>query len=568
MKFLLVALNAKFIHSALGLYSLKGFVKDKNADIIIKEFTINNNLDSITAEIYRTKIKIIGFSFYIWNIENNLQIIDTLKKADPNIFIIAGGPEAYGLNENKNIDIVVLGEGEKPFSEIVDCFLYKKTSLSEIKGILTKENSEYNANDAIQLDEIDFVYQDFSGLENRIIYYETSRGCPFKCQYCMSSLVSGVRNLSLDRVFSDLKIFLDNNIKQVKFVDRTFNCEPERTYKIWEFLIENDNGISNFHFEIAADLINKKQILLLQKARKGLFQFEIGVQSTNIKTLDAITRKTNLDKLFENVRIIKSFGNIHQHLDLIAGLPFEDFDSFKKSFNDVFALRPEQFQLGFLKVLKETGIKEKAKEFEIKYRANAPYEVISTMWLSFEEILDLKSIEDIVELFYNTNRFEKSLNYLLDFFDSPFDFFYSLGIFWESNKLNLLKHNKLFIPKYLFKFAESVKNLNRELLSDLIKYDILLNENLKTLPDIFEDTISESEKNAILRFMKESNHFCFGTTANYRQRLKNYNVKKFNYDILGDRKKQISYIIFRYADSVEAFDITNLMTEFLLEAEA
>ncbi|MDR2940410.1 MAG: B12-binding domain-containing radical SAM protein [Clostridiales bacterium] len=542
MDFLLVSLNAKYIHSCLALYSLKSYINDENANIIIKEYTINNTIESIVADIYRTKIKIVCFSLYIWNIEQSLDVINMLKKAAPEISIIAGGPEADGVIGSPNIDIAVLGEGEITFSRLVSYFLYGQLSLQSIKGASYKQGGQVFINegaDAVALDDIPFVYKSLLGFEDRIIYYEASRGCPFNCQYCLSSAMPGVRYLSLGRVFSDLSFFLDNTVKQVKFVDRTFNSNPDLAYKIWGFLIENDNGHTNFHFEVAADLLTEKQLCLLKKARKGLFQFEAGVQSTNKETLEAIKRKTDLNKLFDNVRKLKSYGNIHQHLDLIAGLPYENFASFKKSFNDVAALRPGQLQLGFLKVLKGAGII--GSGFEIVYNEKAPYEVIFTKWLSYDDILALKMIEEAVELFYNSNRFENSLNYIIKFFDTPFDFFYQLGQYWLNNSFNLKKHNKLFMNTALFEFGETVSGLDMGLFKDLIKFDILLNENIKSFPDLFLNPLGREEKAAASK-LKRIHGQC--------------NIEKFEYNVLGSYEKLASYILFTYGGENIAFDIT------------
>ena len=422
MKILLVGINAKFIHSCLAVYYLKEYAKAYyDLDCEIAEFTINHREELILSEIFRKKPDIIAFSSYIWNFELVKNLVKNLKKLLPEIKIILGGPEVSFDGEDvlkeTGADFVICGEGEEAFAKL--CMAISEGE--DVKRVVVAENP-------VDMDKLPFVYKDFENFDNRILYYEAQRGCPFNCQYCLSSVNKGVRFKSLDKVKAELSVFLQNKVRQVKFVDRTFNANKNFALSIWKFLHENDNGVTNFHFEMAADLITDEMIEFLKDVRPGLFQFEIGVQSTNEKTLFAIDRKSSFDMIKEKVLKLQKSGNIHLHLDLIAGLPFEDYKSFKKSFNDVYSLTPEQFQLGFLKLLKGSGLKRDAEKYGIVARENAPYEVLFTDVLSADDVLKLKGIEELVEIYYNSLRFKKSIEYAVSLAETPFDFYES---FWE-----------------------------------------------------------------------------------------------------------------------------------------
>lgn len=497
MKILLTTLNAKYIHSSLALYSIKSYCSRYKDYIQIKEYTINNEIDYIISEIYKTKANIICFSCYIWNIEMTMDIIKILKKLMKDVVIIVGGPEvSYDIEEflktNSEVDIVSYGEGEATFLELLDYFINKIGDLSNIKGIAYRSFNKIIINEkrlGLNLDDIPFVYnnQNLNNFENRIIYYETSRGCPYNCQYCLSSVEKGVRFLSLNRVYTDLQFFLDNNLKQVKFVDRTFNCNKNHALSIWKYLKENDNNITNFHFEITADLIDDEILEFLKDIRIGLFQFEIGVQSTNNKTINSIKRLVNFNKLSAIVKKIKSYKNIHQHLDLIAGLPYEDYNSFKKSFNDVYKLEPEQFQLGFLKLLKGSGLRTNADKYGLVYKAKAPYEILYTNDLNYEKLLSLKLIDKLIELYYNSAKAHYALKYMIQFFDTPFEFYEKLSAFWEANNYNAVQHNKMNLYIILMDFSIKYIKVNLNQIKDLLKFDIFLNDNVKTLPECFSN---------------------------------------------------------------------------------
>jgi anaerobic magnesium-protoporphyrin IX monomethyl ester cyclase len=447
MKIILAAINAKFVHSALAPRALKAFAGDEN--IIIKEYTINDPINSIAMDLFRERADVIGFSFYIWNLRQTLSVIEILKKTSPDIRIIAGGPEAV---KNKYIDSLILGEGEREFKKAL-----------------------YNVDEEFSLDKSPFVYAD--GLpENKIIYYESSRGCPFNCQYCLSAN-QPLEFLDIERVYKELDFFILNRARQIKFVDRTFNADAERAFNIWKYIIEK-NGETNFHFEIAADLLTQKQLNLLKTAKRGLFQFEVGVQTTNETALKIIKRKTNLKKLFDNLKELK---NIKLHLDLIAGLPGESFESFKKSFNDVYAVAPDEIQLGFLKILKNTGLKGDSTRLGIVYISEPPYEVLFTNEISYEELLKLKSAEKVLKVYYNSGVFSRSLSRVLRDYDSPFDFYLEFGEYWVANNLYSIRHKKINLYIEFFKFAGEPKDLK-----DLLKQDFCESENIKSVPDFFK----------------------------------------------------------------------------------
>lgn len=567
IKTLLVAINAKYIHTSLAVRSIDVYCKQNNTNINVKEFTINNNEDTIINEIYAEKPDFLGFSCYIWNINLVLDLISTIKKLLPNIKIFVGGPEVsyeYEYIFEKGVDIVCIGEGEKTVKELVDNFNNKKcidSSFKNIDGIAFKLDNNIivtKDRELLCLDEIPFVYKDgLEGTEHKILYYEASRGCPYSCQYCLSSLEKGLRFLSEERVKQDLNFFLKNNVKQVKFVDRTFNCNKKFALMIWNYLIDNDNDITNFHFEISADIVDDEMLETLKKARLGLFQFEIGVQSTNDATLDEIKRKTNLQKLFDKVNKIKELKNIHQHLDLIAGLPFEDYEIFKNSFNDVFNVYPEQFQLGFLKLLKGSGLRINANKYGIVYKEKAPYEVLYTSLINYDKMNMLKSIEEMVETYYNSGKAINTIKYGIKFFNSSFDFFENLAIYWEENNYNNVSPSKMKLYEVIYTFLNNIDNIDKNILNEIVKFDILLNDNIKSLPTWINTDYNSN--------FKEKERLFYNNKENiekYIPHLNNYDAKqlsrmcyfeKFNIDIeniinsnfnIIDKKE--TYILFDY----------------------
>ncbi len=491
MKILLGACNAKYIHSNLAVYDLKACVREEFQDlVIIREYTINQQKDDVLKDIYREKPDVLCFSCYIWNIEFIRELACDLAKVLPNTRIWAGGPEVtYDpenfLKKNPAFFGVMKGEGEATFRELVSCYTQGVPSLKKIPGICYREEEHFRNNGApvlMELSKIPFIYKDMSLFQNRIIYYESSRGCPFSCSYCLSSIDKKVRFRDLSLVKKELQFFLDQRVPQVKFVDRTFNCRHTHSRTIWQYLIDHDNGTTNFHFEIAADLLDKEDLELLSHMRPGLIQLEIGVQSTNPETIQAIHRTMDFRELSEIVKEIHSFHNIHQHLDLIVGLPYEDFESFHRSFNDVYALKPQQLQLGFLKVLKGSRMFDMTQEYEIVYKEKGPYEVLTTRWITYEDTLRLKNVESMVEVYYNSGQFQNTLEFLESYFPDAFAFFEQLGNFYERKGYDTISHARIRRYDILLEFSRENPKIPEDGLVDAMLLDLYLRENLKSRP--------------------------------------------------------------------------------------
>lgn len=492
-KVVLAALNAKYIHSNLALRYLSRFQENnKKHNIVTREFTINQRLDFIAEELYRLQPDVILFSAYIWNVEMLRELCSVLKKILPDCILGFGGPEvSYEsetfLRENPMVDIVLRGEGEIVFSKLLDHFDHGiHASLEEIGSLTFRKDGKIISTmqeEPLDLALLPFPYDaDFKDVENQIIYYESSRGCPYRCGYCLSSVEQGVRFVPLEKVLPDLQKFLDANVHQVKFIDRTFNCKKSHAMAIWKYLHEHDNGVTNFHFEMTADLIDQETIDFLKTVRKGLFQFEIGVQSTNPHTIEAINRNVDFEKLSGIVKQIKAGGNIHQHLDLIAGLPYEDYESFGRSFNDVYNLEPEQLQLGFLKVLKGSMLHQKQKDFAIVYHEKAPYEVLTTHKLPYTDTLRLKYIEEMVETYYNSGKFLNTLAYLVPLYESPFAFFEELSQFWLAEGCQYKSLSKIGLCDVLWDFVQKNERVDQTKFQWAMKFDIALHEKPKKLP--------------------------------------------------------------------------------------
>ena len=558
MKFLLAAINAKYIHSNPGVYSLRAFARTKIpwADIEIGEYTINHQMDLILQDIYRRKPDFIGFSCYIWNISYIMEIVRDVKKVLPEAEIWLGGPEvSYDakkvLTREPDVRGIMRGEGELTFTELVRAYLQReKTSvpdgytgesfrgqakeetsgcaentrmpenaegenahsdrldLSQIPGITYRaansEIEEHGPQRLLSLDEIPFYYDDMAGFENRIVYYESSRGCPFSCSYCLSSIDKTVRFRSLDLVLPELQFFLDHKVPQVKFVDRTFNCKREHTLGIWRYLVEHDNGITNFHFEVSADIFDEEELELIGKMRPGLIQLEIGVQSTNPDTIREIHRHMDLVKLKRAVDRVYDYRNTHQHLDLIAGLPYENYESFMRSFDDVYRMRPDQLQMGFLKVLKGSYMEEQVAAYDLKYRGIPPYEVLSTKWLPYRDVIRLKGVEDMVEVYYNSGQFPATMKLLEKRFQRPSEIFVNLAEYYEKNGLTGISHSRLARYEILYRFLEEdmreeerdhvtaakVPETGQPSLADFrdsLMYDLYVRENIKSRPSFASD---------------------------------------------------------------------------------
>ena len=499
MKILLAACNAKYIHSNLAVYNLKSCSGEYSSRVVVKEYTINQIRDDILKDIYLEQPDVVCFSCYIWNISFVRELVPDLKKILPQVEFWAGGPEvSYDavefLKKNPAFFGVMVGEGEETFHELAGYYIERKPeTLSGIRGVAFRDENKGRDivhtgwRELMDLSKVPFAYSNLTEFKNRIIYYESSRGCPFSCSYCLSSIDKKLRFRDIELVKKELQFFIDNKVPQVKFVDRTFNCKHDHAMEIWRYITENDNGITNFHFEISADLLRAEELALMKTMRPGLIQLEIGVQSTNPQTIKAIRRTMDFEKLKGIVEQIHSFGNIHQHLDLIAGLPYEGYDSFHKSFCDVYALRPEQFQLGFLKVLKGSYMMEMTGEYQILYKDREPYEVLSTAWLTYGEILRLKMVESMVEVYYNSGQFKHTLVFLEQYFDDPFRMYEALGRFYEKKGYSEISHSRMRRYEILMEFAGEQKEIPSEALSDVMLLDLYLRENLKSRPSFASD---------------------------------------------------------------------------------
>lgn len=499
LKILLAACNAKYIHSNLAVYNLKSCSGEYSPNVVIKEYTINQIQDDILKDIYLEQPDVICFSCYIWNISFVKELVPDLKKILPHVDFWAGGPEvSYDavefLKKNPAFFGVMVGEGEETFHELAGYYIERKPeNLKEIRGVAFHDETKVpdivhtGWRELMDLSKVPFAYSNLTEFKNRIIYYESSRGCPFSCSYCLSSIDKKLRFRDIELVKNELQFFIDNKVPQVKFVDRTFNCKHDHAMEIWRYITEHDNGITNFHFEISADLLREEELALMKTMRPGLIQLEIGVQSTNPQTIKAIRRTMDFEKLKGIVEQIHSFGNIHQHLDLIAGLPYEGYESFHKSFCDVYALRPEQFQLGFLKVLKGSHMMEMTGEYQILYKDREPYEVLSTAWLTYGEILGLKMVESMVEVYYNSGQFKHTLVFLEQYFEDPFRMYEALGRFYEKKGYSEISHSRMRRYEILMEFAGEQKEIPLEVLSDVMLLDLYLRENLKSRPSFASD---------------------------------------------------------------------------------
>lgn len=507
MKILLVAINAKFIHSNLAVHTLRAYAEKnvcrKDLEIGVAEYTINQQKDDILRDIYERTADMVCFSCYIWNLAYIESLVHEISKVCPGVLLWLGGPEvSYDAEEVllrlPEVKGVMRGEGEHTFAE-----LCVGKPLGEIRGITFRREDgiicENEWREPMNLDEVPFIYQDMQEFENKIIYYETSRGCPFSCSYCLSSVDKRLRFRSLSRVKKELGFFLKQEVRQVKFVDRTFNCCHSHAMEIWKFIAEHDNGITNFHFEISADLLNEEELELIRAMRPGLIQLEIGVQSTNEKTIREIRRTMDFTKLSRMVETLRHMGNVHQHLDLIAGLPYEDLESFSKSFDDVYRLKPNQLQLGFLKVLKGSYMEEKKVDYGLVYKSEPPYEVLYTNWLSYDDVLKLKGIEEMVEIYYNSNQFEHTLSLLEELFPSPYRIYEKLWEHYKKRELYDIQHKRSARYEIMFEFVKGIlgqkdDSVQTEHFRELLIYDYYLRENARTRPFFARENPLEKEK--------------------------------------------------------------------------
>lgn len=500
MKILLTAINAKYIHTNLAIYSLRASAKQYREKISLAEFTINHYTEDILQAMYREKPDFIGLSCYIWNISMVEELCEELHKVLPETKIWLGGPEvSYDAKErlesSSYLDGIMIGEGEETFYEVLGHYIDRNIELNEIRGIAYRNRTEVRMTaprPPVNFNMLPFPYEDVASFENKIIYYETIRGCPYSCSYCLSSIDKQVRLRDVEMVKKELAFFLNHKVRQVKFVDRTFNCNREHALAIWNYIKEQDNGITNFHFEISADILGDEELSLLNSMRKGLVQLEIGVQSTNPKTIEAIHRRMNMVQLSAAVNKVQKGNNVHQHLDLIAGLPYENYDSFRHSFNEVYALHPDQFQLGFLKVLKGSGMHEASKDYGIVYKSKPPYEVLYTKWLTYDDVLNLKTVEEMVEVYYNSGQFTYAIKYMEHFFKTPFDLYRSLGDYYEQKNLFGMNHARIRRYHILIDFMREMfegesGNFDNHGFCSILVHDLFLREKLKSRPSFADD---------------------------------------------------------------------------------
>lgn len=540
MDILLTAINAKYIHSNLAVYSLRAYAAGKceryKEEIGIAEYTINQPLDQILMDLYKRKPEVLCFSCYLWNIEYVEQLITELGKIMPQTDIWLGGPEvsyhaSHMLEQFPQVYGIMRGEGEETFLELAE-FYYNNSGksleqcekvqrLKEIVGITFRDGEEIIETadrSVMDLSKVPFVYEDLDVFKNKIIYYESSRGCPFSCSYCLSSIDKCLRFRDLELVKKELQFFIDHEIPQVKFVDRTFNCKHSHSMEIWSYIKEHDKGKTNFHFEVAADLLNEEELNLISTMRPGLIQLEIGVQSTNEQTIKEIHRTMKFSQVTEVVNRVHAAKNIHQHLDLIAGLPFEDYNSFHKSFCDVYALRPEQLQLGFLKVLKGSYMEEKTKDYELLYQNRPPYEVLSTKWLPYSDVIRLKGLEEMVEVYYNSRQFEHTMELLEQVFGDAFVMFEEMSNYYEEHGYYGVNHNRVARYEILYAFIKEVALVQYETLlteeqfRQTLVMDLYLRENMKNRPAFAGDSLVS----------KEVERTFYDTEAEEHQYLKGY----------------------------------------------
>ncbi len=548
MKILLTALNSKFVHSNLAVRYLKAFTKDMNYECEIREFSINDREEKILEEIIKERPNIVAFSTYIWNIEMIKRLSNLIKLVDESIEIVYGGPEVSYDSQNilkeLNGEYIIEGEGEKTYREFVEYKLGER-DIKSIRGLYYKVDGEVYSNGKrplMNMNEIVFPYEENENLDNKIVYYEASRGCPFNCKYCLSSTVHGVRFLDVDRVKKELQYFIDKEVRLVKFVDRTFNCNHKFTMAIWEFLINQDTK-TQFHFEISADILKESELELLRKAPKDRFQFEVGVQTTNDDVLNKINRFVNFSDIKEKVDELLKIRNIKQHLDLIAGLPGEDYNSFKKSFNDVYSIAPEEIQLGFLKLLRGSSMREEAEEYGMKYSPYPPYEILKTKDISYEELLKLKKVEEMVDKYYNSQKFNNIIKYLVNKFETPFDFYYELGTYFEkkgyfSRNIGNSEYYRVFLD-----FNMEILKEDNSILKELLRYDYLSFNKRRGIPDFIGKNISREEEEEIKEKLRTEISF------------KDYYLEAFDININEFKKsstiiKEKDYFVFGYRGDI------------------
>lgn len=589
MNVILSTLNSKFIHSCLSIRYLQGYVRGL-VNVEIKEYTINQNIDHIVSDLYKNDLDIIGFSTYIWNLTETLKIAEMLKIVKPKLKIILGGPEVSFdgkkiLEDNQFIDFIVYGEGEETFKELMDHLVHANEDYKDIKGLIYSQGNKIIKNSSRPLiKDLDIISSPYKNLgnefKNKIVYFESSRGCPFNCEFCLSSTIQGVRYFGIERVKKELNDLIDGKVRQVKFVDRTFNANKKYAMEIMNFIIDKNPENMNFHFEVTAHLLDREMMDFLSGVKEGLFQFEIGVQSTNLNTIEAIGRITDFDKLREITKEIKSFKNIHQHLDLIAGLPYECYDSFKNSFNDVYEIKPEKIQLGFLKLLKGSGLRNDQEKYGYKYLDMPPYEILENDFISYKEIIKLKNIEDLVDKYYNESYFENSLGYVVDnHYDGPFDFYEDFSEYWEVNDYNKVANSRSRLYEIFIEFYKYKELPHSVTFNELLRFDFIKNNKDAKIPkgihniegDINQRNIHDilKDERVIKDYLKEYKDIPTKKT------IKDINVATFKVDILEiikngnnpiETDKTIN-ILFVYQkgviDRCKTYDISHIIKELI-----
>lgn len=553
MKILLTAINSKFVHSNLAVRYLKAFTKDMNYECKIREFSINDREEKILEEIIMERPNVVAFSTYIWNIEMIKRLSNLIKLVDEDIEILYGGPEVSYDSQNilkeLNGEYIIEGEGEKTYREFVEYKLGERV-INSIRGLYYKANGEIAFNGKrplMNMNEIVFPYEKDENLDNKIVYYEASRGCPFNCKYCLSSTIHGVRFLDVERVKKELKYFIDKEVRLVKFVDRTFNCNHKFTMAIWDFLINQDTN-TQFHFEISADILKSEELELLRKAPKDRFQFEVGVQTTNDDVLNRINRFVNFSDIKEKVDELLQIRNIKQHLDLIAGLPGEDYNSFKKSFNDVYSIEPEEIQLGFLKLLRGSSMREEAEDYGMKYSPYPPYEILKTNDISYDELLKLKKVEEMVDKYYNSQKFNNIIKYLVNKFETPFDFYYELGAYFEKKGyFNRNIGNNEYYRVFLDFNMEILKEDN-SILKEILRFDYLRFNKKRGIPDFINRNIDKEDEERIKEKLRGKYSF-----KEYYLESFNININEFtkNSTVINEK----DYYLFGYGGDIKHINI-------------
>ena len=590
MNIVLTTLNSKYIHSALSLRYLKSF-SSEISDMDIAEFTINQNADYIAGEIFKMSPDIVAFSVYIWNVKQILKICRIIKIVDSHIKIILGGPEISFEKENilddiPYVDFIISGEGEETFKELLLALTEKKEDFDLIKGLtFRKENRSFKNQGRDLIKNLDIIPSPFLNikkdeLKDKIVYFESSRGCPFNCKFCLSSTIKGVRFFTIDRVKDDLKRLIKAEVRQVKFVDRTFNADKEYAMEIMNFIMKMNPQNMNFHFEVTAHLLDEDMLEFLSHVKDGLFQFEIGVQSTNEKTLETIGRKTDIKKLKRVTKRIKSYRSIHQHLDLIAGLPFEDYDSFKNSFNEVYELRPEKLQLGFLKLLKGSKLREDKELYGFKFLNEPPYEVLETDSIKYKDMLKLKTIEDLVEKYGNDSSFENTLEYVIkNYYNTPFDFYEDYADYWEQKDYHKISHSKRELYRIIYEFYKERISDNIEIFNEILKYDYIFYNKSSNLPEYIKRATGVgniNKKHDILKDEEILNNYLHDYSDMPTKRILNIvHMETFPFDIISfieegykrrEIKKDKKDLMFVYENGVmnkcKVFDITKIANKY------